>query len=137
MDVPKANLVSAPTIQVSWGELIDKITILEIKKQRLKSQESVTNVQNELAELMSIVHYTLTKRQDLVDLKQQLKSVNENLWEIEDKIRAKEAAKSFDQEFIELARSVYMNNDERGDLKRRINVLLGSKFGEEKQYTPY
>jgi hypothetical protein len=137
MDVPKANLVSAPTIQVSWGELIDKITILEIKKQRLKSQESVTNVQNELAELMSIVHYTLTKRQDLVDLKQQLKSVNENLWEIEDKIRAKEAAKSFDQEFIELARSVYMNNDERGDLKHRINVLLGSKFGEEKQYTPY
>lgn len=137
MDVPKANLVSAPTIQVSWGELIDKITILEIKKQRLKSQESVTNVQNELAELMNIVHYTLTKRQDLVDLKQQLKSVNENLWEIEDKIRAKEAAKSFDQEFIELARSVYMNNDERGDLKRRINVLLGSKFGEEKQYTPY
>jgi hypothetical protein len=137
MDVPKANLVSAPTIQVSWGELIDKITILEIKKKRLKSQESVTNVQNELAELMSIVHYTLTKRQDLVDLKQQLKSVNENLWEIEDKIRAKEAAKSFDQEFIELARSVYMNNDERGDLKRRINVLLGSKFGEEKQYTPY
>ena len=137
MDVPKANLVSAPTIQVSWGELIDKITILEIKKQRLKSQESVTNVQNELAELMSIVHHTLTKRQDLVDLKQQLKSVNETLWEIEDKIRAKEAAKSFDQEFIELARSVYMNNDERGDLKRRINVLLGSKFGEEKQYTPY
>jgi hypothetical protein len=137
MDVSKANLVSAPTIQVSWGELIDKITILEIKKQRLKSQESVTNVQNELAELMSIVHYTLTKRQDLVDLKQQLKSVNENLWEIEDKIRAKEAAKSFDQEFIELARSVYMNNDERGDLKRRINELLGSKFGEEKQYTPY
>src|ERR1700738_1670856 len=129
MDVPKANLVSAPTIQVSWGELIDKITILEIKKQRLKAQESVTNVQNELAELMSIVHYTLTERQDLVDLKQQLKSVNENLWEIEDKIRAKEAAKSFDQEFIELARSVYMNNDERGDLKRRINVLLGSKFG--------
>lgn len=137
MDVPKANLVSAPTIQVSWGELIDKITILEIKKQRLKSQESVTNVQNELAELMNIVHYTLTKRQDLVDLKQQLKSVNENLWEIEDKIRAKEAAKSFDQEFIELARSVYMNNDERGDLKRRINELLGSKFGEEKQYTSY
>jgi hypothetical protein len=137
MDVPKANLASAPTIQVSWGELIDKITILEIKKQRLKSKESVTNVQNELAELMSIVHHTLTKRQDLVDLKQQLKSVNETLWEIEDKIRAKEAAKSFDQEFIELARSVYMNNDERGDLKRRINVLLGSKFGEEKQYTPY
>ena len=137
MDVPKANLVSAPTIQVSWGELIDKITILEIKKKRLKSQESVTNVQNELAELMNIVHYTLTKRQDLVDLKQQLKSVNENLWEIEDKIRAKEAAKSFDQEFIELARSVYVNNDKRGDLKRRINVLLGSKFGEEKQYTPY
>jgi hypothetical protein len=137
MEVSKTNLTSAPVIQVSWGELIDKITILEIKEQRLRSKESIANVHNELAALMSIVADTLTKRQDVAALKKQLKLVNETLWEIEDKIRAKEAAKSFDQEFIELARSVYMNNDERGDLKRRINLLFNSKFGEEKQYTPY
>src|SRR3974390_1001787 len=117
MDGAKANLMPAPTIQVSWGELIDKITILEIKEQRLKSGEAVANVRNELAALMQVVGDTLTKRQELASLKKRLKSVNESLWEIEDKIRAKEAAKSFDQEFIELARSVYMTNDERGDIK--------------------
>ena len=86
---------------------------------------------------MSIAHDALSKGHELASLKKQIKSVNESLWEIEDDIRAKEVAKSFDKEFIELARSVYMNNDKRGDLKRRINVLLNSKFGEEKQYTPY
>jgi valyl-tRNA synthetase len=135
--IPKANLMSAPTIPVSWGELIDKITILEIKQQRLRSRESVVNVHNELTALMHIVHDALTKRQELASLRKQLKSVNERLWEIEDKIRAKEAAKSFDQEFIELARSAYITNDERGDLKRRINVLFKSELAEEKQYTPY
>jgi hypothetical protein len=133
----RADPSSAPTIQISWGELIDKITILEIKVQRLRSKNSAANVHNELAALMSIAHDALSKGHELASLKKQLKSVNEDLWEIEDNIRAKEAAKSFDQEFIELARSVYMNNDKRGDLKRRINVLLNSEFGEEKQYTPY
>ena len=66
-----------------------------------------------------------------------VKSVNEVLWDVEDRIRAKEAAKSFDQEFIELARSVYINNDKRGDLKRQINALLNSEVAEEKQYTLY
>jgi len=72
-----------------------------------------------------------------MSLKQRLKSVNETLWEIEDKIRAKEAVKTFDHVFIELARSVYMTNDKRGDLKRQINLLLNSELIEEKQYTPY
>ena len=133
----QADLSSAPTIQISWGELIDKITILEIKAQRLRSKNSAANVHNELAALMNIAHGALSKGHELASIKKQLKSVNEALWEIEDNIRAKEAAKSFDKEFIELARSVYLNNDKRGDLKRRINVLLNSEFGEEKQYTPY
>lgn len=137
MSAAKEKLGTAPMIHVSWGELIDKITILEIKGQRLRSKNSAANVNNELAALMSIARDALSKGHELASLKKQLKSVNEALWEIEDNIRAKEAAKSFDKEFIELARSVYMNNDRRGDLKRRINVLLNSNFGEQKQYTPY
>jgi hypothetical protein len=133
----KVGRVAAPSIQISWGELIDKITILEIKEQRLLSKQSVANVHNELTALMSIADRTLAERKDVAALKEQLKSINETLWEIEDKIRAKEAAQSFDQEFIQLARSVYINNDRRGDFKRRINVLLNSTLGEEKQYTSY
>lgn len=133
----KVNRVTAPDIQISWGELIDKITILEIKEQRLLSKQSLTNVRNELAALLDVAQHTLAERKDVATLKEQLKSINQTLWEIEDKIRAKEAAQLFDQEFIQLARSVYMNNDRRGDLKRRINVLLNSSLGEEKQYTSY
>jgi phenylalanyl-tRNA synthetase alpha subunit len=129
--------VLAPTIQVSWGELVDRITILEIKEQRLQSKDAVANVRDELAALMSIAQNTVGERSELAALKSQLKSVNEVLWEIEDKIRAKEAGKSFDREFIELARSVYINNDKRGELKRRINVLLNSSLGEQKQYIAY
>jgi hypothetical protein len=132
----RVNRVAAPSIQISWGELIDKITILEIKEQRLLSKESIANVRNELAALMNTADRTLA-RKDVAALKAQLKSINETLWEVEDKIRAKEAAQSFDQEFIQLARSVYINNDRRGDLKRRINMLLNSALGEEKQYTSY
>jgi hypothetical protein len=132
----KVNRVTAPNIQISWGELVDKITILEIKEQRLLSKESIANVRNELAALMNTADRTLA-RKDVAALKAQLKSINETLWEVEDKIRAKEAAQSFDQEFIQLARSVYINNDRRGDLKRRINMLLNSALGEEKQYTSY
>jgi valyl-tRNA synthetase len=136
MILRKVNRVTAPSIQISWGELIDKITILEIKEQRLLSKGSIVNVRNELAALMSVADRILA-REDVAALEKELKSINETLWEIEDKIRAKEAAQSFDQEFIQLARSVYVNNDKRGDLKRRINVLLNSTLGEEKQYTSY
>jgi hypothetical protein len=128
--------MTAPSIQISWGELIDKITILEIKEQRLLSKQAIANVRNELAAFMRLADRALA-RKDVAALKQELKSVNETLWEIEDKIRAKEAAQSFDQEFIQLARSVYLNNDSRGDLKRRINMLLNSALSEEKQYTSY
>jgi Family of unknown function (DUF6165) len=128
---------TAPKIQISWGELVDKITILEIKVQRLNSKQEIENVLRELKALSSVANEILLQWPDLETLKQQLKSVNEALWDIEDSIRAKEAMKSFDQQFIELARSIYLNNDKRASLKRRINVLLNSELVEAKQYTPY
>jgi|SRR6516165_4544737 hypothetical protein len=129
--------MSEPTIRISWGELMDRITILEIKLERLRSKESVVKVRKELIALLSIAKSALARRDDLAALKRKLKTVNGRLWEIEDKIRGKEARKSFDEEFIELARSVYLNNDRRGELKRQINALLQSELGEEKQYTSY
>jgi len=125
-----------PSVPVSWGELIDKVTILEIKEVRLSSPQAVANVKLELAALADAAKRA-TEEAGVLNLKRELKAVNETLWEIEDKIRAKEAAKSFDQEFIELARSVYVNNDQRGDIKRRINVAMKSELFEEKQYTTY
>ena len=133
----KMNSTIKPIVQVSWGELIDKMTILEIKEQRLKSTNAVANVRRELATLASVVHDILLQRPDLASVKTQLRSINEALWDIEDEIRAKEAAKSFDEQFVELARSVYVNNDKRGNLKRQINALLDSELVEEKQYTLY
>jgi hypothetical protein len=133
----KRDLATTPTIQVSWGELIDKITILEIKERQLKSEVAAANVRRELIALVSIADKVLSQQTHVATLKEQLRSVNEALWDIEDKIRAKEAAKSFDQEFVDLARSIYLNNDKRGDLKRQINVLLNSELIEEKQYAPY
>jgi peptidoglycan hydrolase CwlO-like protein len=129
--------MTAPKIQISWGELIDKITILEIKADRLNSQAATKNVRRELTALNSVAGKVLRQRKDVQELKQRLKTVNNALWDIEDKIRAKEAAKLFDHEFIELARSVYVNNDRRGHLKRQINAVLNSELVEEKQYTIY
>ena len=126
-----------PTIAVSWGELIDKITILEIKEQRLTSQAAVENVRNELAALSRVFAELEPRPAELDALKCDLKAINGALWDIENRTRAKEAAKAFDQEFIELTRSVYLNNDKRAGIKRRINELLNSGLIEEKQYTPY
>jgi hypothetical protein len=127
---------AAPTVEVSWGELVDKLTILEIKQRRLGSPAAVENVRRELATLNKALN-GLALPAGFNALKQNLTAVNERLWEIEDKIRAKEAASSFDQEFIELARSIYFNNDKRAALKREINLLLKSELIEEKQYTAY
>lgn len=126
----------APSVEVSWGELVDKLTILEIKERRLSSPDAVANVRRELAILRAALQGggAATK---IAALKTELAVVNEQLWEIEDKIRAKEAADSFDKEFIELARSVYFSNDKRAELKREINALLRSDIVEEKQYTRY
>jgi len=110
---------------------------LEIKAERLRAEEAVARVQHQLTGLMDLARDILAHRNDLASLKRQLKSVNEALWNIEDEIRAKEAAKSFDQQFIKLARSVFVHNDKRGDLKRRIDMLLNSELVEVKQYTAY
>jgi hypothetical protein len=128
---------SVPTVEVSWGELIDKLTILEIKEQRLSSPQAVANVRIEMARLSRALRELEPRPARLDALKASLKTINEALWDIEDGIRAKEAAKTFDQQFVEFARSVYFNNDERSRVKREINELLQSSIVEEKQYTSY
>ncbi len=124
-------------VPVSPGELLDKITILRIKSQRIHDAAKVANVRLEL-DLLERTWATLgvATRQVASD-EQALQAVNERLWDIEDRIRAKEAAGSFDQDFIELARAVYHHNDERAALKKRVNVALGSRIVEEKSYQPY
>ena len=126
-----------PSIAVSWGELIDKITILEIKSERLTSKPALENVRRELSKLVNIADAAQGLEPKLETLKAELKRVNETLWQIEDDIRAKEAERTFDQAFIALARAVYHNNDKRGVLKQQINALLKSDIVEEKQYSQY
>jgi len=126
-----------PEIPVSWGELIDKITILEIKSRRIVSTQAVANVRLELALLNERASAALRQKADVAALKAQLTEVNEALWDIEDKIRDKEAASDFGAEFIELARAVYKTNDRRAAIKREINKALQSKLVEEKSYSDY
>lgn len=122
---------------ISWGEFIDKITILEIKSERLTSPTALTNVGRELQLLSGIADEIADHPGKLAALRAALKNANERLWDIENQIRGKEACKLFDQEFVELARSVYRINDERGLLKREINLLLNSELTDEKEYTRY
>ena len=124
-----------PLVPVSWGELIDKITILEIKHKRL-SGEAKANAAKELALLQDVAR-PIWNDSEIRELAGRLHTVNEALWEIEDRIRGKEAAGVFDTEFVELARSVYRTNDARAQIKRQINMLLGSALIEEKRYRPY
>jgi hypothetical protein len=126
-----------PSVRVSWGELLDKVTILEIKSERLRSETALTNVRHELAQLAPIAMRAEGLHPKIASLKAELKRVNETLWQIEDDIRAKEAETSFDADFIRLARAVYHNNDQRGRLKQEINALSNSGITEEKQYTQY
>jgi hypothetical protein len=125
------------TVDVSVGELIDKITILEIKAARLTDPAQLKNVKTELEILLAARDAALPPSAELTELSGSLKRVNERLWGIEDDIRDQERAKDFGERFIELARSVYVCNDERATLKRRINELLGSRIVEEKSYAPY
>jgi len=117
--------------------LIDKITILQIKNERIKDPGKLHNVRLELAALQSTRDQAMPASAELTRLATELKSVNEALWEIEDEIRVCEANKDFAARFIELARSVYRTNDRRATLKRQINELLGSRLIEEKDYKPY
>ena len=126
--------MDAPRVPISWGELIDKITILQIKNERLKSAMARSNVEKELVFLNKITG-TLPILHEISGLKNELSTVNAKLWDIEDEIRAKESSLKFDEEFIELARSVYKLNDLRAAIKRKINELLSSDLIEEKSYT--
>jgi hypothetical protein len=122
---------------VSYGELIDKITILEIKSRRITDASKLANVRNEMELLKATWANDSASQIDISDERTRLLQVNELLWDIEDKIRLKERAAAFDQEFIELARSVYFRNDERAAFKREINLKLGSDLVEEKSYQDY
>ena len=127
--------ISAP---VSPGELIDKITILEIKQERIEDADKVRNVNAELELLEVLWSGSVFKSTALVGKKRaELKAINEVLWVIEDDLRLKESKAEFDQEFIELARSVYFTNDRRASVKREINICVGSSLIEEKSYQDY
>ena len=123
-----------PRVPISWGELLDKISILEIKVARLPTAQARANADKELAMLRDIAAPALAQ---IAPLAAQLKSLNEALWDIEDKIRDHERAGDFGEDFIALARSVYRTNDRRGAVKRQINLVLGSALIEEKGYKPY
>jgi hypothetical protein len=126
-----------PLVPVSWGEVIDKITILEIKSQKITAASALANVRKELKLLTETIAQDALTRSDVQALKIRLAVANRKLWDIEDHIREKEAAKSFDAEFIELARSVYFTNSERSQVKREINECVGSGLTEEKSYSAY
>jgi hypothetical protein len=124
-------------VPVSFGELLDKIAILQIKSERIGDEAKLSNVRNELSTLEKtwMAHPAAVK--DVARLRRELKEVNERLWVIEDDIRLKERAQAFDDEFIQLARSVYFENDTRARIKKDINLALGSAYVEEKSYQDY
>lgn len=124
-------------VPLSPGELIDKITILHIKSQRIDDPQKVANVRIELELLEATWRACVPADADIDAEYTALRDINERLWDIEDDIREKERQGSFDQEFIDLARAVYVTNDERSAVKRRINVTLGSRIVEEKSYAKY
>ncbi|MGN6153560.1 MAG: DUF6165 family protein [Lysobacteraceae bacterium] len=124
-------------VPVSFGELLDKIAILQIKSERMSDPAKLANVRNELAALDATWNAHPAAAQDIADLRAALKTVNERLWVIEDDIRLKEKAQAFDDEFVRLARSVYFENDERARIKKDINLALGSAYVEEKSYQDY
>ncbi len=126
--------ISAP---VSVGELLDKMAILEIKSERIKDASKLVNVRKELAVLDETWRASGLDREELGPMRAELKKINEALWEIEDFIRIKEAEGDFDEQFVELARSVYFTNDKRAAVKRRINEAVGSELVEEKSYADY
>ena len=124
-------------IPIAPGELIDKITILEIKQERINTQTKLINVKKELDALTQACNESITTSEKLKKLTIELKAVNESLWDIEDEIRCCERLKDFGDKFIKLARAVYVTNDKRMEIKRAINDLLGSPIIEEKSYAAY
>jgi hypothetical protein len=134
--VPSNLPTRSVSVSVAPGELIDKITILEIKAERISDDEKRANVRVELAALIESRDRAIVGSDELEALASELRSVNETLWEVEDAIRDCEREGDFGERFVTLARSVYQTNDLRAELKRRINLLLGSALLEEKSYAP-
>jgi len=124
-------------IPISPGELLDKITILQIKAERIGDPVKVANVKTELDMLSKIWNETVEADAEITALTAELKSINEALWEIEDDIRDEERNKRFGERFIELARAVYVTNDERANAKKMVNLHLNSTIVEEKSYQDY
>ena len=124
-------------VPVSFGELLDKIAILQIKSERMSDEAKLANVRNELDALEKTWAAHPASAQDIAALRADLKAVNERLWVIEDDVRLKEKAQAFDDDFVRLARSVYFENDERARVKKAINLALGSAYVEEKSYQDY
>ena len=124
-------------IPVGYGEVCDKISILEIKSNRMTEKDALRNVEKELSLLRACLNEAEVQEERISSIQKELRTVNESLWDIEDALREKESKGIFDQEFIELARTVYITNDRRSELKREINVTLGSEIIEEKSYESY
>ncbi|MGA9575796.1 MAG: DUF6165 family protein [Lysobacterales bacterium] len=124
-------------VPVSPGEVLDKITILEIKSERMSDAAKLANVRRELELLQASWRNAVNEDDTVRRIHDDLKTINEELWEIEDDIRDKERAREFDQVFIDLARSVYVTNDKRANAKKELNLYLGSEIVEEKSYQDY
>jgi len=124
-------------IEISYGEAIDRHTILKIKSENIKDKTKLHNVRLELEYLNKLIINDISYSLISIDDLQNLYDVNKKLWDIEDRLRELEAEKKFDGEFIELARAVYYKNDERAAIKRKININCGSNFIEEKSYKDY
>jgi len=122
---------------ISYGEFLDKLTILEIKSERITDKVKLQNVTNELTLVQQLWKDCAASKIDITSELTALKAVNEKLWGIEDAIRDNERKQKFDQSFIDLARSVYFENDDRANIKREINIKLGSDLVEEKSYSDY
>ncbi len=124
-------------VPISPGELLDKITILQIKSERIEDSAKLANVNRELEMLTRVWEQSVAADEVIEALAARLKSINEALWEIEDDIRDEERNKRFGERFIELARAVYVTNDERADAKKQVNLHLNSSIVEEKSYQDY
>ena len=121
-------------VPVSWGELIDKLTILEIKQKYIKSQNQLENIKIEYSYLSLVFKKECKNKKVVAELTEKLKKINQYLWNVEEKIRKKDFNSEFDNDFISLAKKVYKYNDKRSSLKKQINLNLGSEIVEEKSY---
>ena len=126
-----------PFVPISWGELFDKITILQIKSEKILLPDSLKNIDKELKKLRLIFDEAFAENLLALEFTEKLRQINFELWNIEDQIREKERKKAFDNEFIQLARSVYIKNDQRSVIKGKINKAFGSELVEQKSYSKY